>query len=376
MNKIPNDLAVCFTLTSWLKDFSYSLADFENDLWRIRAQIHEYIRMAGDDKEIYPSYGPARQDSLQWIYDGLSQGYSLIFNKINLCNPIIAKLACEVERFYPEGSKVFVTAFLTPSSSNCFGYHYDEVDVVLIQIFGKKKWSVAPPVVPHPIEKMEKHTVNQKQPEEYICKTLKRNECLYIPRGHIHKGYSEGYGSLHLSVGIHSPTIADTVIRKISDLEIENDFLRKPYIAKSNELSEFTFTIENLLKSHHNKKINYEKLMEHLYIPKSFIKTIIQLNEITVNTKFKKNNGRKIKYKLLSNLSHIEIIGLLFDYGVKYEQRPRKIIPACYYSAIEAINSHDVITANIISSLSNTQINDAKKIIQLLARLGLLEILN
>lgn len=125
-----------FRIEEVIFGFEYSLADFEVDLWINRFRVDQNIRMAGGDKEVYPANAAARQDALQWIFEGLANGYTAIFNKLNLCNPRVAKLCHEISRKYPAGARAFVTAFLSPSSQHCFGYHFDEVDVFLVQVHG------------------------------------------------------------------------------------------------------------------------------------------------------------------------------------------------------------------------------------------------
>jgi hypothetical protein len=95
--------------------------------------------------------------------------------------------------------------FITPPNSVCIDAHFDAHDLLLIQIYGEKKWEIWKPyteiqqydIVP-PIykERTQKHiSINRK------CEiTLKESDILILPRLFVHKPFTMNMASIHLSI--------------------------------------------------------------------------------------------------------------------------------------------------------------------------------
>lgn len=365
-----SEVARKFSISQALPSFSYALADFETDLWVNRAQIDQNIRMAGADQEIYPVVAAARHDALQWIFEGLANGYTAIFNKLNLCNPQVARLSQEIGRAYPEGSRTFVTAFLSPSSLHCFGYHYDEVDVFLVQIFGTKAWSVARPQIAYPIEGMDKPPVDQDQSaDEYLRETLTPGDVLYIPRGHIHKGLPGDAGSLHLSAGVHVSTVADRIISLVRRASHLQDDLRRPLDA---------FGVDTMVREGIQRLDAALPAVQHqgesrTYLPGESLLSTLRIAKLCVSDILIKVDGAPIHYRLARDLTTIEVTGLLFDYGVRAEARARAAFPAGYFRALQMINSREAFSPFDLAKVAELSLSDALEVGRRLLTLGVLE---
>ncbi|WP_140628334.1 JmjC domain-containing protein [Methylibium rhizosphaerae] len=370
MGFIPSEFARTFRLEDALPDFHYELADFEVDLWANRGQIAQNIRMAGADKEIFPTVAAARQDALQWIFEGLADGYTAIFNKLNLCNADVARLCQEINRAYPDGARTFVTAFLSPSSQHCFGYHYDEVDVFLVQVHGVKSWSVARPSTPFPIEGMYKPPVDQDQcAREYLRTDLSPGDVLYIPRGHIHRGLPGQAGSLHLSAGVHVPTIADGIVQAVRKASLLQEALRLP--ATAGERDELIRQALETLEA--NSGLDADLAEKRIYLPRDGLRSMLRVGRLVAEDLLVRVNGVPITYKLMRDLSTLEVSGLLFDYGVRSEQRSKTAFPSGYYRAMQLINEKCEFTPREIAQELGLPIEDAIELGRRLITLGVLE---
>lgn len=370
MKFIPGERAKKFQLEDALPDFKYTLADFESDLWVNRFHIQQNIRMAGRDKEVFPTIAAARQDALQWIFEGLADGYTAIFNKLNLCNPHVARLCQEISQAYPGSARAFVTAFLSPSSQYCFGYHYDEVDVFLIQIHGTKTWSVAEPKISYPIEGMHKPPVDQDQStREYLCVELVPGDVLFIPRGHIHKGLPGQAGSLHLSAGIHVPTIAENIISMIRKASTLEETLRQPQQADLSE--EMMQKVLGLVGA--QRYPDSASIESRTYLPQNSLESILRIGSLSPEDILIRTEGESVSYRLLFDASTIEVLGLLFDYGVRSEPRSKTAVPAGYFCALQMINERDEFTPRILAQDLGLTITDALELGRRLLTLGVLE---
>jgi len=364
------DLARKFSIREALPSFSYSLADFEIDLWVNRGHIDENIRMAGADKEIYPVIAAARHDALQWIFEGLANGFTAIFNKLNLCNPQVARLSQEISGSYPDGARAFVTAFLSPSSLHCFGYHYDEVDVFLVQIHGTKAWSVARPQVAYPIEGMDKPPVDQDQSgNEYLRDTLEPGDVLYIPRGHIHRGLPGEAGSLHLSVGVHVPTVADRIASVVRQASKVQEVLRRPVDSTATD----SLVREALQQLGDTPAPKQEEAESRTFLPGESLLSTLRIGKLRANDVLSKVDGIPVRYRLARDLTTIEVFGLLFDYGVRAEARARAALPAGYFRALQLINASDTFTPEDLAKTTGLSVTDVLEVGRRLLTIGVLE---
>ncbi|WP_302893653.1 JmjC domain-containing protein [Ralstonia pseudosolanacearum] len=366
----PGGTARKFRLEEVLPGFEYSLSDFEVDLWINRFRVDQNIRMAGADKEIFPTVAAARQDALQWIFEGLANGYTAIFNKLNLCNPCVAGLCDEITRAYPEGARTFVTAFLSPSSQHCFGYHYDEVDVFLVQIHGTKSWSIAEPSTPFPIEGMHKPPVTQDQSgREYLRVNLVPGDVLYIPRGHIHRGLPGQTGSLHLSAGVHVPTVADCIIKMVRKASLLEEALRRPL--EADQSAEAVREALQALDGQCSTDTAYSKTT--MYLPHSSLVSFLRIGSLAPEDVLVRAKGEPLNYRLSPEFSTIEVLGLLFDYGVRSEPSAKAAVPAGYFRALQMINDRLDFSPRTLARELDIAIGDALELSRQLLTIGVLE---
>ncbi|HID8304696.1 JmjC domain-containing protein [Pseudomonas aeruginosa] len=359
-----------FRLEEVMPGFEYSLADFEVDLWINRFRTDHNIRMAGEDKEIYPTVAAARQDALQWVFEGLANGFTAIFNKLNLCNPKVSELCYEIGRAYPNEARTFVTAFLSPSSQYCFGYHYDEVDVFLIQVHGTKSWSIAEPDTAFPIEGMNKLPVAQDQSgREYLRVDLVPGDVLYIPRGHIHRGLPGSAGSLHLSAGVHVPTVADGIVAKIRSASMLEESLRRPLSA--GQAYDAVREVLRGLEPQFGPNTTHTK--PRVYLPHNSLVSTLRIGNLEPDDLLVRTGGEPINYRLSSDLSTIEVFGLLFDLGVRSELSSKAAVPAGYFRALQMINESTEFSPRILVKSLDITITDSLELVRKLLTIGLLE---
>jgi cupin superfamily protein len=107
---------------------------------------------------------------------------------------------------------------LTPPSSQGFLPHYDNHDVIVLQLEGEKEWQVFERATSAPV-----HPTNitpEPGQSPVLTVTIRRGDSLYVPRGFVHCAATTQQLSLHVSVGIFAITVADAlrdVIKQIAD---------------------------------------------------------------------------------------------------------------------------------------------------------------
>jgi|GEM_PF-7031753 len=121
--------------------------------------------------------------------------------------------------------------FLAPENGATFLPHYDAIDVLAIQLDGKKTWSIGRDETNLPLANSTFPIDSEVDWEHHF--TLNKADCLYVPRGKAHSVRAvEDSFSLHLSVGIAARTHAD-VARRLIEIDSDKDkFLRSSYYSR------------------------------------------------------------------------------------------------------------------------------------------------
>jgi lysine-specific demethylase/histidyl-hydroxylase NO66 len=110
------------------------------------------------------------------------------------------------------GHPVQANAYITPPSSTGFSAHYDVHDVFVLQVAGRKHWTVHAPVHPDPLrgQPWNDHATavaaRARDDEPALDTVLEPGDALYLPRGWLHSATALGGVSAHLTVGVHVVT--------------------------------------------------------------------------------------------------------------------------------------------------------------------------
>ncbi|MFE4830860.1 cupin domain-containing protein [Streptomyces sp. NPDC056672] len=150
------------------------------------------------------------------LHARLAEGASLVIDAVDELHPPVARGAMELEEWLRTGVQVNLYASWTAREG--FGVHWDDHDVVVIQIDGAKRWKLYGPTRTAP---MYKDTAEpEPPPEEPVAElVLRPGDVLYLPRGWWHSvAASEGEHSLHLTFGIQTTTGAQLLSWLADDL--------------------------------------------------------------------------------------------------------------------------------------------------------------
>ena len=132
--------------------------------------------------------------------------------------------------------------FISSKNFPGFFYHYDTVEVFVLQLLGDKKWEVYEPEYELPLQdragrresvkisvgKFEHHNANKGLKGKLIKEPhLKQGDMLYFPRGFVHKGVTTNSPSVHLRVGIQVTTWYHLLVNALAYLSDNDVRLRK-----------------------------------------------------------------------------------------------------------------------------------------------------
>lgn len=139
----------------------------------------------------------------------LEGGCTLILDALDLFDPRM-EVACRALQWWSR-ELVQVNTYLTTGSASGFGLHWDDHDVIVVQLAGEKSWEVRGLSRPAPLYRDAAPNVDP--PDDIVwAGTLRAGDVMHIPRGYWHQATradrGEGY-SLHVTFGFMQRTGID-----------------------------------------------------------------------------------------------------------------------------------------------------------------------
>ena len=134
------------------------------------------------------------------LTEHLREGATLVLDAVDELHEPLERLAAELERLFRV--RVQVNCYAGWRTSHGFDLHWDEHDVFILQVAGRKRWSVYGVTKPHPVggDTSAPRPANAPVWEE----TLEEGDLLYLPRGFWHVAAPLDEPTLHLTVGVHN----------------------------------------------------------------------------------------------------------------------------------------------------------------------------
>jgi cupin superfamily protein len=162
------------------------------------------------------------------VLAAMADGATLVLQALHRSWPPLvdfgARLAAEL------GHPVQINAYITPAQNQGFAPHYDVHDVFVLQVSGRKRWTIHEPVVTAPLDNQpwENHraaVMARAAEDPVIDNVLEPGDALYLPRGTVHSAVAQGETSIHLTVGVH-PLTRYQLARQLLDLAQDDAELR------------------------------------------------------------------------------------------------------------------------------------------------------
>ncbi|MBP7995518.1 MAG: hypothetical protein KAY11_10015 [Ilumatobacteraceae bacterium] len=174
------------------------------------------------DPPLYMRGQGAHGDYSNWRPDAavlaslIDDGAVVNLNYLEDHDAVVRRLAELVAR--SSRSAVNVNAYLSRSGSSGTGPHWDDHDVILMQLVGTKRWRLGAPTADSPVKGMG---LNDASGPLVLDTDLRAGGALYIPRGFWHEGTSDGDLSIHLTISINRPRAKTVAEYWLSGLDEE-----------------------------------------------------------------------------------------------------------------------------------------------------------
>jgi ribosomal protein L16 Arg81 hydroxylase len=151
-------------------------------------------------------------------------GYTIVVDGVERYVRAIASLSrsIELELNFP----IQVNAYATPPGSQGLVPHFDQHDVLILQIEGSKTWHLydGADIAPHGLSRPDKAVAIDGLGSPTDLR-LEVGDVLYLPRGKVHAAETNSDPSVHLTIGIHAPTVLTLAIGALYSQSFRDDSL-------------------------------------------------------------------------------------------------------------------------------------------------------
>ncbi len=181
-----------------------------------------------DGKNADTAHLKGAANRLAKIYDRFYQGATIILDGVHELWEPVARLSDQLVRDLEMDT--LVNLYVTPRGAEGFDFHWDDHDVMVLQLAGNKRWFLndSGPRLPRATEEPELVSqvgLDPSTPSREL--ELQPGDLLYLPRGTWHRARALESASMHLTLGFVSRTWEHLLCGAVAGLAERNRPLRK-----------------------------------------------------------------------------------------------------------------------------------------------------
>ena len=160
------------------------------------------------------------------VLDNFRNGATIVLPQLHFADARLYTFCLALEREF--GARIQTNIYMTPPGHSGFGVHYDDHDVFVLQVSGRKTWEIygQRDGLPFRGENFRKNHDDPGELRETFV--MEPGQCLYVPRGLAHRAETEGdEPSLHITVGILVQTWAEFLLEAVAEASLRMPELRQ-----------------------------------------------------------------------------------------------------------------------------------------------------
>ncbi len=150
-----------------------------------------------------------------------ADGYTIVLESVQRYVRAIASMAHSIDVELNFATQV--NAYFTPPQSQGFVAHFDDHDALIVQLQGSKIWHLYEGIDVAPHEMWRDGSIPAAELPAPADVRLATGDVLYVPRGRVHAAESTSELSVHLTVGLHAPTLYMLATRMLNALNDSDD---------------------------------------------------------------------------------------------------------------------------------------------------------
>ena len=221
-----NDLCVIRRSDATYYTDLLSISDLDNALGTHDLVHGEINVVRGDDdipRKLYATNsGLIDPVAVTKLFD---EGSTITFNQFHRRIPALGELCATLGNVF--SSRMQTNIYLTPPNAQGFKPHWDTHDVFVLQVLGRKEWSIhdAKAVLPLKGQAFDAQTDDPGPVSTEFA--LGPGDAVYIPRGLTHSARSTGEVSLHITLGVTAFTWTDFLVEHVAEVALRDSRLRQ-----------------------------------------------------------------------------------------------------------------------------------------------------
>lgn len=287
-------------LSLFLQEY-IDLDKFETLLWiaarnsKGSIQISKNTDITGEQKK--------DSDILRVAYDLLQENFSIVLNFAENFDPVISAICNSLSEKY--GCVTNAAIFLTPLDGKTFNPHYDNLDVIACQLFGRKNWDLSNKPSNLPLDKeVFDDDFTDDTIESFI---LEPGDMLFCPRGKVHSVSAKSL-SLHISFAMNPIKISDILFTSLKDFERKDKAMRGSYYKFEGFNSKINLSVGSRYEMENNlKKIKMENYAKLPQLPGNFVNRLSFKRSDIVKSFISKRSGMPIEVKVSDDGEKVEV---------------------------------------------------------------------
>jgi Cupin superfamily protein len=185
---------------------------------------------------------------IERLYKHLKSGATLVLDAIDEMVPAISTTCETLTRIFL--THIQANAYASWGESRGFGLHWDDHDVIIIQIAGSKHWQIFGPTREYPLYRDVELNTERPQTKPVWERSIRAGDVLYVPRGHWHDVVAANEPTLHLTFGINNPNGVD-LLEWLADQLRDSALFRRdlPLFATPEEKARHTIELRQELRA-------------------------------------------------------------------------------------------------------------------------------
>ncbi|HEX8474836.1 MAG TPA: cupin domain-containing protein [Pyrinomonadaceae bacterium] len=204
------------------------------------------VELLGDASITGTPYA-ARVERASDVQEAYGRGATVRINNVQQLSKPLGTLCHRLEQVF--SFPLRANLYSTPATAQGAQRHYDNHDILVLQISGRKRWLISEPLVALPLEHVPPLSFERRTEElkyrrggptrgrgdigDDVARTplrdivLEAGDLLYLPRGFVHEAKTSTEASLHVTLGIHVLTWLDLLSVALGQMSNRDERFRR-----------------------------------------------------------------------------------------------------------------------------------------------------
>jgi ribosomal protein L16 Arg81 hydroxylase len=228
-----------------------------NTLLREQRFIHPRLRLTKDNQPMperdYTAVvdtvrGDFRQLDIARLMHQLRGGATLVLDSLDMAHAPVLDIKQSLQRWL--GAYVSANLYASWGATHGFAVHWDDHDVFVLQVAGRKRWRIYPPTRQWPLlDDVDNAPKPGGEPAADLM--LNSGDVLYLPRGWWHDVTAVQEPSLHLTFAVLRPTNADFLTWAVQQAKTQAPVRQDvPQFKNAEEQRETLQQLQQILAAH------------------------------------------------------------------------------------------------------------------------------